>query len=293
MKLSKLFLIAVATLAWLSACVQTSSEYKALKAENDSIRLENARQNAQLDEMMSILNDIESDFQSIRSAENYLNVQQPEGGELTSTAREQIESNMNIIKETLARNREQIGKLEALLKKSNVQSDALKKTVERLTSELEQKTIMIASLQEELEKKNIRIDELNIVVTALKDDMEKLATDYDMQSRKVKEQDVELNKAYYCFGTAKELKDQKILSGGGVFSKSKVLQDDFNRSYFVEIDIRKVSEIELYSRKASLKSNHPTNSYEFTKDKEGYLIFKITDPNIFWSLGKYLVIEVN
>jgi chromosome segregation ATPase len=286
-------ILTAAALCSLAACVQNSAEYKNLKAENDSIRLENAQQNAQLEELMTVLNDIETDFQSIRTAENYLNAPQTANGELTPSAREQIENNMSLIKETLAKNREQIDKLENLLKKSNMQSDALKKTVERLSSELEQKTIMIVALQEELEKKNVHIDELNRTVSSLKDDMEKLATDFDAQTKKVKEQDAELNKAYYCFGTSKELKDQKILTGGGLFSKSKALQGDFNRSYFVEIDVRKVTEIELYSHKASLKSNHPANSYEFSKDKDGNLVFKIIDPKVFWSLGRYLVIEVS
>ena len=105
-------------------------------------------------------------------------------------------------------------------------------------------------------------------------------------------QDKALHTAYYCFGTSKELKEQKILSGGGLFSKSKVLQSGFNKDYFISIDIREVKEIPLFASKAKLKSNHPEGSYEFVEDEDGNLTLKINDEKAFWSLGKYLVIEV-
>ena len=151
---------------------------------------------------------------------------------------------------------------------------------------------MIVALQEDLEKKNIRIQELDEKVSSLNEDVEDLATTNAAQSEKIEEQDRALNTAYYCFGTAKELKDQKILSGGGLFSKSKVLQSGFNKDYFISVDIREVKEIPLFAGKAKLKSNHPDGSYEFVKDEDGNVTLKITDTKLFWSLGRYLVIEV-
>ena len=47
-----------------------------------------------------------------------------------------------------------------------------------------------------------------------------------------------------------------------------------------------------FAGKAKLKSNHPEGSYEFVKDEDGNMTLKITDEKAFWSLGKYLVIEV-
>ena len=199
---------------------------------------------------------------------------------------------MQLISETLKKNKETISQLEEKLKKSGIQSAALKKTINRLSSELDQKATMIVALQEDLAKKNVRIQELDEMVSSLNEDVENLATTAAAQSEKLGEQDKALNTAYYCFGTAKELKDQKILSGGGLFSKSKVLQSGFNKDYFISVDIREVKEIPLFAGKAKLKSNHPEGSYEFVKDEDGNLTLNITDPKTFWSLGKYLVIEV-
>lgn len=289
--MKKLLLICTcATL--LVSCGQNSAEYKKLKAENDSLKIENTKASSEMNEILTTLNDVEADIQSIRDAENYLNLQQQSGGEFSKSNREQIKENMQLISETLKKNKETISQLEDKLKKSGIQSAALKKTINRLSSELDQKATMIVALQEDLAKKNVRIQELDEMVSSLNEDVESLATTAAAQSDKLNKQDKAINTAYYCFGTAKELKDQKILSGGGLFSKSKVLQSGFNKDYFISVDIREVKEIPLFAGKAKLKSNHPEGSYEFVKDEDDNLTLNITDPKTFWSLGKYLVIEV-
>lgn len=275
----------------LISCGQNSAEYKKLKIENDSLKIENARNHAEMNEVLSILNDVETDIQTIREAENYLNYQQQ--GEFGLSTRDEIRQNMSLISETLKRNKEQLNQLQEKLDKSTIQSEALRKTINRLSSELDQKTAMVANLQQELAKKNIRIQELDEIVSALNEDLENLATTTAVQTEKLREQDKAMHIAYYCFGTAKELKDQKILSGGGIFSKSSVLQDGFNKDYFISIDIREVTDIPLFASKAKLKSTHPEGSYEFMKDEDKNLTLKIKDVQSFWSLGKYLVIEVN
>ncbi|WP_099463664.1 MULTISPECIES: Cbp1 family collagen-binding glycoprotein adhesin [Parabacteroides] len=289
--MKKVLVVCICT-AMLASCGQNSADYKKLKAENDSLRLENTRNTDEINEMLNTLNDVEADFQSIRDAENYLTIQQQTGGEMNLSKREQIKQNMELITETLKKNKEQINQLQDKLKKSGIQSAALKKTIDRLSSELDQKATMIVALQEDLAKKNIRIQELDEMVSSLNEDVETLAATTAAQSEKINAQDQTINTAYYCFGTSKELKDQKILSGGGLFAKSKVLQSGFNKDYFISIDIREVKEIPLFASKAKLKSNHPEGSYEFVKDEDNNLTLKITDTKAFWSLGKYLVIEV-
>lgn len=288
----KKLLLACTCATLLVSCGQNSAEYKKLKAENDSLKIENTKATSEMNEILTTLNDVEADIQSIRDAENYLNIQQQTGGEFSKSNREQIKQNMQLISETLKKNKETISQLEEKLKKSGIQSAALRKTINRLSSELDQKTTMIVALQEDLAKKNVRIQELDEMVSSLNEDVESLATTAAAQSEKLNEQDKALNTAYYCFGTSKELKDQKILSGGGLFSKSKVLQSGFNKDYFISVDMREVKEIPLFAGKAKLKSNHPEGSYEFAKDEDGNITLNITDPKTFWSLGKYLVIEV-
>lgn len=284
-------MISLSATMLLASCVQNSKEYKQIKAENDSLKIESARNTSELNEMLTILNEVEGDIQSIREAENYLNYQS--NGELNPSKREQIKQNMQLITETLKKNKQQISELEEKLKKSNINSDALRKSIARLNSEMDQKAMMIASLQEELANKNIRIQELDEMVASLNEDVEVLATTTALQTQSLQAQDKELHTAYYCFGTSNELKDQNIITGGGLFSKSKALESDFNKDYFISIDIREVKEIPLFAAKAKLRSNHPDGTYEFAKDSDGNLTLKITNEKLFWSLGRYLVIQVN
>lgn len=277
----------------LASCGQTSTEYKKLKAENDSLKLENVKTTAELNEMLATLNEVETNFQSIREAENYLTLQQQDNSEMTPSSQQQLKNNMELIAQTLQKNKEQIAKLQDQLKRSNIQSASFKKTIDRLSAELDQKTTMIVTLQEDLAKKNVRIQELDDMVKNLNEDVENLSVQTSAQKEKLNTQDKELNTVYYCFGTSKELKDQKILSGGGLFSKSKALQPGFNKDYFLAVDKRELTDIPLFAGKASLKSSHPDGSYEFVKDEDRNLTLKITDPDAFWSISKYLVIEVD
>ena len=57
---------------------------------------------------------------------------------------------------------------------------------------------------------------------------------------------------------------------------------------FVKTD----KEIKLYSKRAELLTTHPAGSYELVKDAKGQLTLKITNPSQFWSVSRYLVIQV-
>ena len=109
----------------------------------------------------------------------------------------------------------------------------------------------------------------------------------EAKAQTVAVQDKALNTAWYVFGTKSELKDQKILQRGDVLKNN-----EFNKDYFTEIDIRKDKEVKLYSKRAELLTTHPEGSYEFVKDDKGQLTLKITNPNTFWSVSRYLVIQV-
>ncbi|WP_457851642.1 Cbp1 family collagen-binding glycoprotein adhesin, partial [Bacteroides uniformis] len=172
-------------------------------------------------------------------------------------------------------------------------SAQLKRAVESLTQELVAKTQRIEELQAELASKNIRIQELDAAVTGLSTEKEELTAENEAKAQTVAEQDKALNTAWFVFGTKKELKDQKILTNTGLFKKGQVLKDsDINKDYFTQVDIRTTKEIKLYSKDADILTTHPAGSYALEKDDKGQLTLKITNPKDFWSVSKYLVIQV-
>ncbi len=289
--MKRVLLVCVCT-AMLASCNQHSAEYKKLQAVNDSLRLENIKSNSELDEMLSTLDEIETSFQSIKEAENYLAIQQKAGSEMNKTHREQIKESMKIVSETLKKNKAQIEALQKKLNQSSNKKVTLQNMLNRLSKEIEEKTAQIAALQKDLTDKNILIQEKDEKIVSLNEDVENLATTSIAQTEKIKQQEAILNTAYYCFGTSKELKAQKILLKKGLFGKTQVLKDGFNKEYFIKIDIRETTEFPLFASKAKLHSNHPEGSYEFVKDEDGNITLKITDIKAFWKMSKFLVIEV-
>ena len=62
--------------------------------------------------------------------------------------------------------------------------------------------------------------------------------------------------------------------------------------HLTKIDIRIDKEIKLYSSSAEILTNHPAGSYTLQRDAKKQYVLRITDPNLFWSTSKYLVIQV-
>ena len=264
-----------------------------LKAENDSLLMELTQRNAELDEMMGTFNDISEGFRQINAAESRVDLQRGAVSEGSLSAKQQIATDIEFIQKQMQENKEQIAKLEAMLKSSKTNSAQMKKAVESLTQELVAKTQRIEELQAELASKNIRIQELDAAVTGLAADKEALSAENEAKAKTVAEQDKAINTAWFVFGTKKELKDQKILTDTGLFKKGKVLKDgDVNKDYFTQVDIRTTKEIKLYSKDADVLTTHPAGSYALEKDDKGQLVLKITNPKDFWSVSKYLVIKV-
>jgi predicted nucleic acid-binding Zn-ribbon protein len=270
-----------------SSCSKKSSEIKALRAQNDSLMIVNVKNATELDEVLILFNEIEDNFSSIKSAENYLSVQSNVPGELTPSIKERVRSDMKLITDILNENKEKIADLESKLKKSTLKSAQFQLTLNKLRTELDQKTMTLVALNEELGRKNQQINELSANVTALSKDVQDLRVQSNTQQQTIDEQQKEINTVYYCFGTSKELKSQKILQGDQMTA-------NFNKDFFIRIkDYNSLKVIPLSAKKGKLLSKHPNGSYEFAKDSNGQVELKILDPKNFWSLTKYLVIQVN
>ena len=284
MKKVVLFSVCIAALM-ASSCNNMNKKNDDLKAQNDSLITELSNRNVELDEIMGAFNEIQEGFREINEAENRVDLN---GGaiENQSTANK-IKDDIKFISKKLKDNRELIAKLEQQLKNSNYKSQQLKRALENLTAELAAKQQQIETLQTELASKNIRIAELDEAVVSLTKNVDQLSAENEEKSKTVEAQDKALNTAWYVFGTKSELKDQKILKGGDVLK-----ENDFNKEYFTEIDIRKTKTIKLYSKRAELLTSHPQGSYKLEKDDKGQYVLEITNPNDFWSVSRYLVILV-
>jgi len=193
---------------------------------------------------------------------------------------------MQFIQQRLAKNRELIDKLKRQLRESSVKGEQLKRSIESLVTQLEEKDNELKDLRAQLEAKDIHIAEQDQTISTLNTDVTNLKDESEKKTQTINTQDRQLNTAWFVFGTKKELKAQNILV------KGKVLQGNFNKSYFTKIDIRLEKEIKLYSKSAKLLTMHPSSSYTLARDSKDQYVLRITNPDIFWSTSKYLVIQV-
>ena len=269
----------------LVSCEFVTKREQELTAKNDSLTIALSEKNMALDQAMQSIADIQEGFRAINEAEGRVTIQS-QGSEGVTDA-ERMREDILFIQQKMEENRKQIEQLQKKLKAGGAETASLRKVLANLQKELDAKVASITALQNELAQKNIRIAELDSAVVMLTGDVNALQQVTDVQQEVIEQQVVQLNTAWYVYGTAKELKEQNILRGGKVLSST-----DFNKDYFTEIDIRHVKDIKTYSKSAKLLTTHPDNSYMLTKDGNGYYELHISNPSRFWSVSKYLVMLV-
>ncbi len=289
--MKKLLVAGLCLLAMASCNVKNSDEYKALQAQRDSLMQANAQSSNELEETNSLINEIEENFRQIREAEKYLTIESKTKGEMSNDTKTRIKDNFEMINEILKKNKADIEKLNQRLKGNSGQMSAFKKTIENLNAELTERANTISELQGALSKRDAQIAALESDVKSLAQNVDSLSGQTAEQARKLKEQDKELNTAYYMFGTSKELKEAKVVTGGFLAS-AKILNEGIEKSKFIRIDIRDTQSIPVYDKKAKVLSDHPKDSYSLEKDVNNKVYIKITDYKRFWSLTKFLVVEV-
>jgi chromosome segregation ATPase len=274
-----------------SSCIKQTAEYQALKEQNDSLIRAKHQMQAELDEFMSAMNLIEQNIEKIKSAENIVTLQSA-GEELDDDTRNKINQDLMYLNEMLKANREELAKLKKNLRNSAIKTTELERSLARLSKALEEESQKVKILYEQLAQKDSLIAQLESTVEELGSDIEELKTENEKKQEVIKEQDETINTAWYVFGTRKELREQNIITSDGLFRPQRVLESDFNKNYFVKIDARKIKSIPLYSTRAKILTNHPRSSYTLEKENNNFVLI-IVDYHEFWSISKYLVVEVD
>lgn len=269
----------------LASCEFVSKREKELAAKNESLSMQLSEKNLELDQAMQSIADIQEGFRVINEAEGRVSIQSHGNEGITDT--ERLKEDILFIQHKMEENRKQIEQLQKKLEAGGAETAGLRKVLTNLQKELDAKVASITALQGELAQKNIRIAELDSAVVMLTGDVNALQRVSDAQQEVIEQQVAQLNTAWYVYGTAKELKEQNILRGGKVLSSA-----DFNKDYFTEIDIRVDRMFPLYTKRAELLTTHPQGSYEFTKDEDKQLTLHVIDFEAFWSVSRYMVIQV-
>ena len=291
--MKKLATLAVIATAILSAC--NGGKLREAEAQNEQLKGDLRETLATQDSLLVLVNDISDGMSQIKDLEKIIATPGSLGE--SASRRDQIKNDMIAIQKALQERRERLAELEKKLADTGGESSTLKRTVSNLKAQIAEQQTEIATLTNQLASANIRIEELNAQVSDLNSDVDSLNTGLTAErEQKEAAQEAataatnELNTVYYAIGTGKELKEKKILESG-FLRKTKLMQADFQQSYFTTADKRTLTTIPLHSNKAKVLTTQPKDSYTIM-DQNGQKVIKITDPAKFWQLSNFLVIEV-
>lgn len=283
----------IAVLAFaMTSCVENSNKYKAAVAQRDSLALLKQSADSGYNQSLVLLNDIEAGFAAINQNEKEMKVNLKGVENNTTNKREIIAVQMTAIKEGIEKNKAKIAELRNLASKRGKANIKLTETVKRLQAEMDEKIVQIQFFQTELAKKNIVITELNTTVNSQQKDIAVQQNVMDQQKSKIKGQDIDMNTVWYCVATSKQLREAKIVSNGGLFQSKKLLDNEFDKNAFIKVDLRSISSIVTNSRNVKILSSHPQSSYTLIMDADKKISIKITDSPAFWSVSKYLVVQI-
>ena len=252
-------------------------------AQNDSLNSIIAQKDSELNDLMGTINEIEDGLNQINEAENRVTLLKNGEG---ASKKQKLTEDVQFIATRMKQNKELIAKLQKQMANSSIKSEQLQKTIANLTKQLEEKEKQLQALREELDSKDIHIAALDETINNLNTKSNRLASESSKKSEVINAQDKQINTAWYVFGTKKELRNQHILED------NKVMTGNFNKNYFTKIDIRDLSEIKLYSKNVKVLTTHPSSTYTLVRDANKQYTLRITNPQIFWSTSKYLVVLV-
>ena len=281
--MKKLLMMACLAALVLTGCKDGKTTAGIGAAQNDSLNSIIAQKDSELNDLMGTINEIEDGLNQINEAENRVTLLKNGEG---ASKKQKLKEDVQFIATRMKQNKELIAKLQKQMANSSIKSEQLQKTIDLLNKKLETKEKEMQALREELDKQDIHIMELDETINNLNTKSNRLASESSKKSEVINAQDKQINTAWYVFGTKKELRNQHILEG------DKVMTGNFNKNYFTKIDIRDLSEIKLYSKNVKGLTTHPSSTYTLVRDANKQYTLRITNPQIFWSTSKYLVVLV-
>lgn len=240
-----------------------------------------------INEWISTFSEIEKNLIMIKEKEKIITISSNDV-EFTKDQRDRILEDIKYINSLLEQNKKKISSLNAQLKKSGGTIKALQVKITELEASMKLSESEISDLKSTLADKDFKIEQLNAEMTDMQVTIEQ-------KDAEIVNRTAELNKAYYAYGTFKELKSKGIVTKEGGFiglGKKISLIENFPDSAFTLINITETKIIPVNSKEAKLITEHPSGSYEFIRKNDLIEYVEIKDPAQFWKISKYAVVEL-
>lgn len=286
-KIFKLFLGVILLLGFVS-CTETVTKEEHQTEVAALIETNESKQDSIERMYIATLDEIDSNLDEIRDKEGLIVMGPKSNNDLGITKREQILSNISMINTLLADNKAKMAKLERSL-------SSYKKGKQELINSINQSKERIAAQEQQIAELKTLLAENDYKITELNKKIDEQTLVVETVKAENTQLDKDLNRVYFASGTYKELYSKRILTKeGGVLGigKTKTLNKDLDKSNFAEISKKENTTIALSGEKPKVITKHPINSYTVTIDETSNMAqLTIKDPESFWSVSKYLVVE--
>lgn len=285
-------ILVVGIIGGVSIYNQKNAEIKTLTMEKNSLNQVIQKKDSVVNDMEGTFNEIESNLKFIKEKRNKISMIQSEGGK---NRKQLLVEDVKLMDTMLEESEKKIVALEEKLRKSGLNVKSYEKRLQALNETIESQNTEIAELKKEIEGKNNSLAEYDTKVKTLNSDMQRQSDTISYKQKQIVDKTDKLNTAHYALGTFKELKKEGILNREGAIlgvGGGKAIQGNFDPKYFTDLDIRTTKTIPLNAKKAVVISEHPSNSYKLVEENGQIAYLQIENPEEFWRISKYAVIQV-
>lgn len=270
----------------LASCNGVSKEqYQQATNTNDSLMLVALQQGNEIYDLQTTLQNVTDQLDQINGQ---LSVSNGEDKNLVAQ-RENLMKKLNLVQQTILEKQAALEELQKKYSSQLGQNKELKKTIDRLQTEVAGYQSEIKSYQGQILAKDKQIADLADDLNATQEELEETQAVNETQQTIINTQDKMLNTGFCLVADKKTLKDKGLIEGG-VFSKKRLTTSGFSTEGFTEVDIRQVSQIEINKKDPKIMTSHPADSFELIQNADKTATLVIKDQAAFWSNSKFLIV---
>ncbi|MFZ5431650.1 MAG: hypothetical protein ACOZDD_15580 [Bacteroidota bacterium] len=245
-----------------------------------------------INELMFTFNEIDENLQFIKTRRSQLSLEASK--EMNVNRKTAILQDIRLMDSMLVASSRHIEDLEKRLKDSGVRMRSFENRIAALNKTVSENGAEIEELRNLLNEKDYQIADLSTQIEMFQTVVEEKESMLYLTETSLAEKQSQLNTAFYTMGSFRELKEHGILSRtGGLLGigSTKTVSSNLSNDYFTALNIRETTTIPISSKVARIITEHPDDSYDFIIEDGLISALVIENPDEFWRISKYAVIE--
>ena len=261
-----------------------NGQVEQLQKENEKLKKESASKDSAIRKFTRSFNQIIDNLNFITETEKSIVLKVKKNRKMGSVDKKKITEDVKMIGTLIQQNKSIADTMKKNFSMNQLNFSEFDKMFENLNCQIEDKNNEINSLRHNLGEADMAFNTFDDLFDKLTTFNVEMETKIGEQQAIIEKQELQLNTAYYIFGTHKELKEAGVVAKAGITRIENPVKN-FNTSKFIKIDLRETTSINIWSGTFRVITNHPPDSY---KTERNSLV--ITNPDEFWKRTKYLVV---